>query len=440
MEKFFENMRLLIGEEFSEFIKTRNEPPFRGLRVNTLKCSRETVERNLPFELESIPFCCDGYYIPSDFEGIGSHPLHHAGAFYVQEPSAMSAVTMLAPKKGELVLDLCAAPGGKSSQIAAALQGEGLLWANEIVTSRANILLSNLERLGVRNAVISSCRPQTLCEKLGGVFDKILVDAPCSGEGMFRKDKNAVREWSEENVTACAERQLKILESAKLALKSGGAIVYSTCTFSYEENEGVISRFLERNPEFELEDSKESFGRNTMKYAKRIFPMDGGEGHFAAKLRHKGEPSQEGAAGSAQFKKAGSDAERMYENVFPSTPFGDALAVVGTKILALPEYIPPLDGLNILRAGVHLGDVCKNRIEPAHAAFMAARPQDCACSVNFSCDDGRLLRFLRGEEIEVSEALRGYTAVCADGVTVGFGKASNGTLKNKYPKGLRVKS
>ena len=432
-------MRSLLGGEFDEFIKTRDDLPYRGIRVNTLKCTKETLERNLSFPLTQTPFCTDGFYIPPDVEGIGSHPLHCAGAFYVQEPSAMSAVTMLKPEKGEFVLDLCAAPGGKSSQIAAALRGEGLLWSNEIVKSRANILLSNLERLGVRNAVVSSCHPRTLCERLGGVFDKILVDAPCSGEGMFRKDENAVREWSEENVTACANRQLQILESAKLALKSGGAIVYSTCTFSSEENEGVVTRFLDRNPEFELEDSGESFGRNTLKYAKRIFPMDGGEGHFAAKFRHKGEPMPIGGGQVPLLKKAGAEAEKMYDENFSSHPFGDFLTVHGTQLLALPKELPPLGGLGVLRAGVYLGEIRKNRIEPAHAAFMAARPEDCAEFVDFPCTDERLLRFLHGEEIEVDENLRGYIAVCAAGVIAGFGKASNGVLKNKYPKGLRVR-
>ena len=237
--EFSERMQALLGDEYEQFLQYYNGDNFRGLRVNTLKCTAQQLQAALSCSLQPTPFCPDGYYLPEELTG--NHPLHHAGAFYMQEPSATSAVEMLGVQPGEQVLDLCAAPGGKSTQIAAKLQGKGLLWSNEIVKSRANILLSNIERMGVRNAVVSNCHPETLCAAMSGQFDRVLVDAPCSGEGMFRKNSDAKTEWSAEHVRSCAERQLHILNSAKTALKPGGVLVYSTCTFSREENESVIA-------------------------------------------------------------------------------------------------------------------------------------------------------------------------------------------------------
>lgn len=426
-------MKSLLGDEFDEFLKYYNSDSFfRGLRVNTLKCTAD----KLGFELRPTPFCKDGYYLPEELSRVGTHPLHHAGAFYVQEPSATSAVTMLGVKKGDKVLDLCAAPGGKSTQIAAALDGEGLLWSNEIVKSRALILLSNIERMGVRNAVVSSCHPDVLCERLHGYFDRVLVDAPCSGEGMFRKNSAAELEWSPEHVASCAARQLNILNSAKLALKEGGVLVYSTCTFSREENEGVITEFLRENPDFTLEDSGVSFGRPTLEYARRIFPMDGGEGHFAARLRKL---SATASVGDAPLKpqKISGEIYKFYDETFVDRPFGENLEIIRDKLFAVPERLPSAEGLGVLRKGVLLGELKKNRVEPCHCAFAAAKPADCARAVSFSSDSGEIMKYLHGEEIDVPAELKGYTAVCVNDITLGFGKASGGRLKNKYPKGLR---
>ena len=429
-------MKELLGDEYEEFLKYYNGENFRGLRVNTLKCSAETLKNALGFPLEPTPFCPDGHYIPSWVRSLGNHPLHHAGAFYIQEPSATSAVEMLGVERGDRVLDLCAAPGGKSTQIGAKLAKTGLLWSNEIVKSRANILLSNIERMGIPNAVTSSCHPDSLCEQLSGQFDKVLVDAPCSGEGMFRKNSDAQTEWSEEHVKSCAERQLHILNSAKHALKAGGVMVYSTCTFSQEENEGVILRFLEENPEFLLEDANVGFGRPAMEHARRIFPMDGGEGHFAARLRKRGEliPS------SPQELRSKPDEKllKFYDSLFPNRPFGERLEVISNKIIILPENYNSSLRLPVLRAGIVLGEIIKNRIEPHHSAFMAAKPADCAAAVELDSRGAEIRAFLHGEEIAAPAQVKGYAAVCVDGITVGFGKASNGRLKNKYPKGLRT--
>lgn len=438
MERFFERMKNLLGDEYDDFLKFYNSGKFyRGLRVNTLKCSADKLIKLIGFELERTPFCSEGFYIPEEVESIGNSPLHHAGAFYVQEPSASSAVEMLGVQAGDRVLDLCAAPGGKSTQIAAKLNNKGLLWSNEIVKQRSIILLSNIERMGIRNAVVSNSRPDLLCGRLKGYFDKVLVDAPCSGEGMFRKNTEAEFEWSVEHVRSCAERQLKILNSAKDALRSGGELVYSTCTFSTEENEGVITSFLNENPDFEIIDSKVNFGRPALKYARRIFPMDGGEGHFAVKLR-----KNSGAVSVPALRKTDNKIPDMvwnfYDGNFINRPFGENVEIIGNNIFIIPENLPDTKGLNILRKGVLLGEIKKNRIEPHHHAFTSAKAGDCSRSVDFDINSDEIKRFLHGEEINTEADIKGYTAVCVNGITAGFGKASDGRLKNKYPKGLRT--
>lgn len=437
MNIFLERMKSLLGDEFEEFLKFYSGENFRGIRVNTLKCSPEKLIALLDFPLEPTPFCPLGYYLPPEFQGLGNNPLHHAGAFYIQEPSAASAVTMLGVRPTDRVLDLCAAPGGKSTQIAAELNSQGLLWANEIIQSRALILLSNIERMGVRNAVVSSCHPATLCDSLRGYFDKILVDAPCSGEGMFRKNGEAQRQWSEEHVKSCAKRQLQILNCAKNALKKNGVMVYSTCTFSPEENEGVINEFLRENPDFILEDSGVSFGRPTLEYARRIFPMDGGEGHFAARMRKTSDADFAGDI-KAPDVKIPPQALELYDRLFPGRALGNNFEEAKGRVYIVPERSPCTRGLSVLRRGVLLGEVRKNRFEPHHSAFMAARVEDCGSVIDLDVNSAQIKSFLRGQELAVPGELKGYTAVSVNGVTVGFGKASGGRLKNKYPKGLRI--
>lgn len=438
MDEFLFRIKSLLGDDFDEFLKFYENENYKGLRVNTLKCSAEKLRMLVDFELVNTPFCKEGFYIPSDVTSLGNSPLHHCGAFYIQEPSATSAVEMLGVEKNDFVLDLCAAPGGKSTQIGAKLQGTGLLWSNEIVKSRANILLSNIERMGISNAVVSNCHPDILCKELQGKFDKVLVDAPCSGEGMFRKNSDAQNEWSVEHVKSCAQRQLMILNSAKNALKEGGVMVYSTCTFSQEENEGVITQFLSENPDFELEDAGIDFGRKTLEYACRIFPMDGGEGHFAARLRKKGE-SYGSIIPYKNNQKIDDKVWDFYDSLFVDRPFGDNLTLVGEKIIILPEnYNRNIKNTGIIRAGIILGEIVKNRIEPHHSVFMAAQKNDCRSAVDFDLNSDEIHKFLHGEEIAVPSEVKGYTAVCVNEITVGFGKASNGRLKNKYPKGLRI--
>ena len=436
--EFLARMERLLGKEFPAFEAGCGFPAFRGIHLNTLKCGFRTLSRSFPFDLIPAPFSPLEYYLPQDAKKIGQMPLHHAGAFYVQEPSASSAVTALNPQPGEKILDLCAAPGGKSTQIGALLGGRGLLWSNEVVRSRTDILLSNLERMGIANAVVSCCQPEKLCRTLAGWFDRVLVDAPCSGEGMFRKGAEAVRAWSPEHVASCAARQLAILNSAGFAVKENGVLVYSTCTFSEEEDEGVISAFLKEHEDFELAESGLAFGRPALlPQACRIFPMDGGEGHFVAVLRrNSANPSPSKEHVPLKGRNIGM-AEDLYGQIFRSGPI-HRIEERHESFFLLPDILPDLDGLNVLRAGVLLGRLHPGRVEPEHALFMASKPQELNCSIDLTCNSSEIHAFLRGEELAVETGgMRGYAGVSVEGVMVGFGKCSAGRLKNKYPKGLR---
>ncbi|WP_286166965.1 RsmB/NOP family class I SAM-dependent RNA methyltransferase [Clostridium sp. D33t1_170424_F3] len=433
-QAFLSRMESFLGKEYALFLACYGKSHLRGVRLNPLKCDEATLLRSLPFAVLPTPFSRLSYYAPEGVDKLGVLPMHHAGAFYSQEPSAASAVTVLDPLPGERVLDLCAAPGGKSTQIAALLMGKGLLWSNEIIKSRANVLLSNIERMGVRNVAVSSCRPDVLCERLAGFFDKVLVDAPCSGEGMFRRDTRAVEEWSPEHVASCAARQLAILNSASQALKEGGILVYSTCTFSQEENEDVVTAFLQQNRDFELLDCGASFGRpGTLPQTRRIFPMDGGEGHFVARLRRLS--ANDCAPPGYLYQKESKDALECSKWIFKKPPEG-IVQQINANLLLMPEGLPCTEGLNVLRAGVLLGEK-KQRVEPAHAAFMAAKPAELVSVLSFPHDSKEAAAFLHGEELEAPESCKGYTGVAIDGVLTGFGKCSNGRLKNRYPKGLR---
>lgn len=446
--EFLQRMEGWKEFDFEAFCQSYEKPPYRGIRLNRLKCTAQVEEKlmsSFDGRLRRAPFSEDSYYLPDGFEGIGKIPLHHGGAFYVQEPSAASAVTVLAPQPGDRVLDLCAAPGGKSTQIASLLQGKGLVWSNEIVKNRAQILLSNMERMGVRNAVISSCHPERLCAGLAGFFDKVLVDAPCSGEGMFSRDPQAIGEWSQSHVEACAQRQLAILKSASQGVKEGGILVYSTCTFSPEENEGVIAQFLDEFPGFRLMECGVSFGRpgrpefgggkEEMSLTRRIFPMDGGAGHFVAKFLRLEENFNFPPLYFPGKEEVEEKELRACLGECFSTALKGKVEKFGGFLYEIPEGLPFLQGLGVLRAGVCVGEIKKGRIEPAHGIFAAASPGELARKICLEGTSWEAVAFLHGEEIPCKE--RGYTGVVVDGVTVGFGKASNGMLKNRYPKGLR---
>ena len=435
-EKFLVRMKNMLGEEFECFLNCFDSEPKKGIRLNTLKCSKEKLESLL--SLENAPTSELSYF----YEGkVGAMPLHAAGAFYSQEPSASSAVTVLDPKPGDFVLDMCAAPGGKSTQIASLLEGEGLIWSNEVIKSRANILLSNMERMGVRNAVISSAYPDVLSKKLGGFFDKVLVDAPCSGEGMFRKNDEAIAEWSEEHVKSCAERQLEIMKSASNLLKKDGILVYSTCTFSMEENEELVKKFLEACPEYEKMEINVPFGRKAFdNKSLSLFPMDEGEGHFVANFRRIAENYEYRQLTEYKEDKKDIEGAKLFKELFNIKPWG-VIKNIGDKFVIMPQNkLPDFKGITILRAGVILSELVGKHSEPHHSLFAAAKPCEVKMNADFKESDETLHKYLKGEEIDVDEKLKGYTLVSVEGVALGFGKASGGRLKNKYPKGLRIVS
>ncbi len=440
-EDFVTELQSALGEDTEKYIKSFDDPPYRGISVNLLKTTAEKLLPLLPFPAEKSPFYSEGYYFPSDAEAVGSHPLHHAGGFYVQEPSASSAAALLDIQKGDRVLDLCAAPGGKSAQIASLLGGTGILWSNEPIKNRARILLSNSERMGIPNGIISCCYPEELCPALEGCFDKVLVDAPCSGEGMFRKNNDAILEWSRGHVLSCAVRQLSILKNAVLALRDGGVLVYSTCTFSPEENEITVEKLLLECPELEPYDISEPFGRKTaLKNAVRITPMEGGEGHFAARFRKKGMSRRNPlpcGTNAGITKDQLSLAQEMLDDIFTVRPAG-AIEISGSSIYLRPEGAEKLKAPGVIRSGIYAGEIIKKRIEPAHALFTSGKPETFRRKLELSVNDKETEEYLRGSEIGC-EGEKGYTAVMIEGMTVGFGKCSGGRLKNKYPKGLRNK-
>ncbi len=447
--EFRRRMESLTGDEM--YFNKLGEMPFKGLRVNTLKAPHNLILQTFG-NLKPVPFCDDGFYINEEISG--NHPLHHAGAFYLQEPSAMSAVSALGVRHGDSVLDLCAAPGGKSTQIAAALGGEGLLVSNEYVSLRVPALVSNIERMGVPNCVITNSDVAALTDKFIGFFDCVLVDAPCSGEGMIRKYPSILSEWSLQNIEACAKRQLSILLSAADAVKSGGKLCYSTCTYAPEENEGVIAEFLKQRADFELIPIEKDFGRpaflrfapNTenIEFARRVFTADGGEGHFVALMRKKSDMGDYRDLGCAIIPNISKPTEqvKMFED-FYSECFSSVIdpekytpVSVGDRVFLKP-HTPALDGISVVRAGVLAGQVQKGRFVPSHALFTAVghTPRR---TVELSSGSPDTARFLHGEEIGCVEDLKGYTAVTVEGVPTGFGKASGGRLKNHYPKGLRT--
>ena len=407
-----------------------NEKPFKGVRINRLKGETERICAMLPFIGEKIEWVQAGYYT-SD-EKLGASPFHHAGLFYSQEPSAMCAVPRLQVQAGEKVLDLCSAPGGKATQIAEYMQGQGILVCNEPISSRAKILSQNIERMGVKNAVVTNEMPSALAKKLPEYFDKILVDAPCSGEGMFRKNtQEAVAEWSDENVTLCSIRQAEILHEASKMLKVGGRLVYSTCTFSVQEDEEQAQNFVTSHPEFVLLEQD------------KLYPHKvAGEGHFVAVFEKiaQGEKSEIPVRIREHKRFVSRETEKIYrefERKFFNVPFATNLHEVKGVLYDLPKGVFELQGLSLLRAGVRLGEMKNGRFEPNHALCMAVRADECANILNYAIHDTRVEKFLRGETIDDESAKQGWCLVCVQGYPLGLGKAVGGVVKNHLPKGIR---
>ncbi len=445
--KFRERMQNILGDEYEAFIKSYDESRKSALRINTLKGDCEKLFSVLGEKLSPVPWTSDGYFYPDTMQP-GKSPLHEAGAYYIQEPSAMLPAELLSAQPGECILDLCAAPGGKTTKIAADIKGEGLLVANEIHPKRAAILSSNVERMGIKNAIVTNESSDRLLKKFPQFFDRVLIDAPCSGEGMFRKDEEARAQWSEENVIKCAVRQKEILENGAGMLRPGGRLVYSTCTFSPEENEKMIISFLNDHPEFSIEKVETppfiSHGRPELAenderalFTFRIWPhLTQGEGHFAAVLKKDGE--NENTYRQSVKATCPKEYEKLYREFadkFLKNPPEGEISAFGDNLYIMPPFLPSLDSIKVLRFGLHLGTVKKNRFEPSHSLAMALNPQDAQCA-EFKVSENEIFAYLRGETIPAGD-LKGWCLVSVDGYTTGWGKAAGGIIKNHYPKGLR---
>ncbi len=482
-EKFLERMQNMLGEEYPAFLESLSGKRYRALRLNPLKTRIQEGKEKLPFTLSPVPWTKNGFYYEEE-EQPGKHPYHEAGLYYIQEPSAMAPVPCLMEERASVaaiperqeehvsaaaiperqeepatpgrVLDLCAAPGGKSTQIAEYMRGRGMLITNEIHPQRAKILSENIERMGISNAIVLNETPESLSKRFIAFFDRILVDAPCSGEGMFRKNDNAGEEWSEENVALCAERQDGILDCAATMLKPGGRLVYSTCTFAPAEDEGSVSRFLETHPDFCLEKEE------------RLMPHKiKGEGHFLAVLHREGGQLSSAATAGTEKSLTLKDCREFLDFAkealtIPAEELteGKILLRFGEQLYLAPAETPSLRGLKVLRPGLHLGTVKKNRFEPSHALALFLKKEQAVHAVNLACDGTAVRKYLEGQTLTIGEGCdvemahiitrgrmaaeqadvslpKGWCLVCVDGYSLGWGKAAGAVLKNHYPKGLR---
>lgn len=479
-EAFLEHMKDLLGDEYEAYLESGRTAGFRGLRVNTSKADAEKFEEISPFPLEEIPWIPNGFYLEADAPA-SRHPYYAAGLYYLQEPSAMTPAAFLPIQEGDRVLDLCAAPGGKATELAARLGGTGLLAANDISNSRAKGLLKNLELFGQGNILVTSESPERLASYFPQFFDKILVDAPCSGEGMFRKDPAMVKDWLEHGPDWYAPIQREILVQAARMLKPGGMLLYSTCTFSPKENEGAVTHLLESEPSFRVCPLPEYDGFapgrpelvpggireslfQQLKHCVRIYPHRmKGEGHFLALLQKGEEDSgkdgeseeagtekrirkQKGSCGvSLKAAPACPEWEEFAETLGIHIP-KESLRLYDKRLYSLPKPLwnYSIRGLRFLRTGLYLGDVEKKRFIPSQPLAMTLRKDTCKVSVDFSSSDQRVVRYLKGETLSLEEGDfdtefpgSGWCLVCVDGFSLGWGKLVNGQLRNKYYPGWR---
>ena len=465
-EAFQQKMQKLLGEEYELFCKSYEEERVYGLRYNPLKWTEEEFLQKVPFTLQKIPWAEEGYYY-DDVQRPGQNPLHEAGGYYIQEPSAMAVADILKVSPGDRVLDLCAAPGGKSTQLAGHMRGQGLLVSNEIHPVRAKILSQNIERMGIRNCVVTNETPEHLAAFFPEYFTHILVDAPCSGEGMFRKEEAALTEWSLENVERCAQRQRDILYQAALMLQRGGTLVYSTCTFAPEENEQSIAEFLKTHPDFYIEtiESKKGFSQGRPEWAGeereaslagtvRLWPhvtaAQGvpGEGHFVARLRREGSPDDgavpdQGGSATKNRKTPGmtgalskgqlADWEQFAAENLKMRPQGIP-CLFGSTLYLIPEGMIDMRGMKVLRPGLCLGENKKGRFEPSHALALALHPEEAVLCHDLSDQEAK--EYLKGTAFP-SSLDKGWVLMTYKGCSLGFAKSAGGMLKNHYPKGLR---
>ena len=426
-EAFLERMKHQLGDEYEDFLGSLERPRAVALRYNPLKGPAP----KLPFVGESVPWEPEGFYYDPDSRP-GLHIYHEAGVYYLQEASAMAPVALLDPQPGEKICDLCSAPGGKTTQNAGRMMGQGLLLCNEYSPKRAKILSRNIERMAVANALVTNESTDRLAARFPGFFDRVLVDAPCSGEGMFRKEEAAITDWSQETVEMCARRQAEILHNAARMVRPGGRLVYSTCTFAPEEDELAVAAFLESHPDFEPEVIDTPWFVPAPNGGHRLWPHKLlGEGHFAAVLK-KTNGEEEADIPTVSGEKLPKEWQTFAKELGITLPPGKAVSF-GTNLFWVPEETPDLKKLKVLRPGLELGEVKKGRFEPAHA--LALWLKDCANTVRFDPDSPEMKAYLHGEVLPCG--LQGWCLVKAGDFSIGWGKADKIQLKNHYPKGLR---
>ena len=425
-EAFLERMKTQLGEEYEDFLLSLERPRAVALRFNPLKGAQPC----LPFVEQPVPWEPRGYYYDPEARP-GLHVYHEAGVYYLQEASAMAPVALLDPQPGERVCDLCAAPGGKTTQIAGRMGGEGFLLCNEINPKRAKILSRNIERMAVFNALVTNEHPENLAKRFGGFFDRVLVDAPCSGEGMFRKEEAAVTDWSQETVEMCARRQGEILHSAAKMVKPGGRLVYSTCTFAPEEDEQAVEAFLAAHPEFEPEIIETPWFVPVENGGHRMWPHKLlGEGHFAAVLRKK--EGEESDIDIPAGEKLPREWVAFAKELAITLPEGKAVSF-GQNLYWAPAELPDIRRLKVMRPGLELGTVKKDRFEPAHALALWLR--ECRNTQDYTADSAEMKEYIHGNV--APSRVKGWCLVTADGYSIGWGKGDGTVLKNHYPKGLR---
>ena len=425
-EAFLERMKHQLGDEYADFLKSLERPRAVALRFNPLK--GEAPE--LSFVMDPVPWEPQGFYYDPEARP-GLHVYHEAGVYYLQEASAMAPVALLDPQPGERVCDLCAAPGGKTTQIAGRMLGKGFLLCNEINPKRAKILSRNIERMAVANALVTNEHPANLAAQFPEFFDRVLVDAPCSGEGMFRKEEAAVTDWSQETVEMCARRQAEILHSAAEMVRPGGRLVYSTCTFAPEEDEMAVAAFLAEHPEFTPEEVPAPWFVPVENGGHRMWPHKLlGEGHFAAVLK-KAEAETDGISVPAG-EKLPKQWTAFAKELDIRLPEGKAVTF-GQNLFWAPEEMPDISRLKVMRPGLELGTLKKDRFEPAHALALWLAE----CGNIHSCDPegAEMKAYLHGEVIPSGK--KGWCLVKAGDFSIGWGKGDGKVLKNHYPKGLR---
>lgn len=446
-EPFLDRMKEQLSDEYEAFLASYEKESYAGLRVNTGKLTVEEFQKLAPFALRPVPWTENGFYIDRA-EQATKHPYYYAGLYYIQEPSAMLPASRLPVRPGERVLDLCAAPGGKATELASRLDGHGLLVANDVSASRAKALLKNLTLWGCTNVCVTAETPENLLDRFGCFFDKILVDAPCSGEGMFRKDSGLISGWLERGPKEYAILQKQILNCALGMLRPGGILLYSTCTFAKEEDEDVIADALMRHPELELIQAEGATGLSAgyppCEKALRVWPHHTeGEGHFLALLHKKGELSVASPkkAHAAREEKLPQEVKEFLQKLPDQLWKGRSFRQIDDQCLMLPagEKLP--DGLRYLRTGLLLGALKKGRFEPSQALAMALSAHSYPDTLDLFADDPRILRYLKGETIENTEnepLKNGWVLICVDGLGLGWAKYAGGALKNKYYPGWRM--